>query len=165
MVAYASDMSLIDSILMPHKIRWDDEATMVASLDHCMWFHRPLRADRWLLFDQESPNAYGARGLARGLMFDEEGHLVVSLVQEGPDPREVARTCAETNLTGRSRPWPSPSVSRVFLVLMAVLVVFVVRFAVREGRRRRSRRRTARRGEAAAVMRPGPCRPAPVRAG
>ncbi len=82
-VAYASDMSLIDSILMPHKIRWDDLTTMVASLDHCMWFHRPLRADRWLLLDQESPNAYGARGLARGLMFDEQGQLVVSLVQEG----------------------------------------------------------------------------------
>jgi acyl-CoA thioesterase II len=81
-VAYASDMSLIDSILMPHTMTWDETA-MIASLDHCMWFHRPLRADRWLLFDQESPNAYGARGLARGLMFDEEGHLVVSLVQEG----------------------------------------------------------------------------------
>ncbi len=56
---------------------------MVVSLDHCMWFHRPLRADRWLLFDQDSPSAYGARGLARGLMFDQQGHLVVSLVQEG----------------------------------------------------------------------------------
>ncbi len=56
---------------------------MVVSLDHCMWFHRPLRADHWLLFDQDSPNAYGARGLARGLVFDEYGRLVVSLVQEG----------------------------------------------------------------------------------
>jgi acyl-CoA thioesterase-2 len=82
-VCYASDMSLIDSILKPHEIRWDRDETMIVSLDHCMWFHRPLRADRWLLFDQDSPNAYGARGLARGLMFDEEGHLVVSLVQEG----------------------------------------------------------------------------------
>ena len=81
-VAYASDMSLIDSILTPHTFRWDETA-MIASLDHCMWFHRALRADRWLLFDQESPNAYGARGLARGLMFDEEGRLGVSLVQEG----------------------------------------------------------------------------------
>jgi acyl-CoA thioesterase-2 len=82
-VAYASDMSLIDSILKPHEIRWKEGTNMVVSLDHCMWFHRPFRADRWLLFDQDSPNAYGARGLARGLMFDEEGHLVVSLVQEG----------------------------------------------------------------------------------
>jgi acyl-CoA thioesterase-2 len=82
-VAYASDMSIIDSVLKPHEINWRDGVTMVVSLDHCMWFHRPLRADRWLLFDQDSPNAYGARGLARGLMFDEEGRLVVSLVQEG----------------------------------------------------------------------------------
>ncbi len=82
-VAYASDISLIQSMLTPHEVLWNDAAAMVASIDHCMWFHRPLRADRWLLFDQESPNAYGARGLARGLMFDEEGLLVVSLVQEG----------------------------------------------------------------------------------
>ena len=82
-LAYASDMSLIDSILMPHAIGWRDRAVMVASLDHCMWFHRPFRADRWLLLDQDSPNAHGARGLARGLVFDEEGRLVASLVQEG----------------------------------------------------------------------------------
>jgi acyl-CoA thioesterase II len=82
-VAYASDISLIQSMLTPHEVLWNDAAAMVASIDHCMWFHRPLRADRWLLFDQESPNAYGARGLARGLMFDEEGRLVVSVVQEG----------------------------------------------------------------------------------
>ena len=96
-VAYASDLSIIDSILKPHEIRWEDGRTMVVSLDHCMWFHRPFRADRWLLLDHESPNAYGARGLARGLVFDEEGHLVVSLVQEGlvrvttqhPPPREL----------------------------------------------------------------------------
>jgi acyl-CoA thioesterase II len=82
-VAYASDMSLIDSVLMPHRIRVDKDVLMIASLDHCMWFHRRFRADHWLLFDQESPNAYGARGLARGLVFDEDGQLVVSLVQEG----------------------------------------------------------------------------------
>ena len=82
-IAYASDMSIIDSVLKPHRIRWEDGRAMVVSLDHCMWFHRTFRADRWLLLDQDSPNAYGARGLARGLVFDEEGHLVVSLVQEG----------------------------------------------------------------------------------
>jgi acyl-CoA thioesterase-2 len=82
-VTYASDMSIIDSILKPHEISWDAGASMVVSLDHCMWFHRPFRADKWLLFDQDSPNAYGARGLARGLLFDESGRLVVSLVQEG----------------------------------------------------------------------------------
>ncbi len=82
-VTYESDMSLIETVLMSHEVNWEDEATMVASLDHCMWFHRALRADGWLLFDQESPSAYGARGIARGLVFDEEGHLVVSMVQEG----------------------------------------------------------------------------------
>lgn len=82
-VTYASDMSLFDSILLPHRIRWEDQSFMGASLDHCMWFHRQPKADQWLLFDQDSPSAYGARGLARGLMFDEEGTLIVSLVQEG----------------------------------------------------------------------------------
>ena len=66
-VAYASDMSIIDSVLKPHEIRWRQSTAMVVSLDHCMWFHRPFRADGWLLVDQDSPNAYGARGLARGL--------------------------------------------------------------------------------------------------
>ncbi len=82
-VTYASDMSMLETVLKPHEVRWKNRAPMVASLDHCMWFHRPFRADRWLLLDQDSPNAYGARGLARGLIFDEEGNLVVSLVQEG----------------------------------------------------------------------------------
>jgi acyl-CoA thioesterase-2 len=82
-VAYASDMTLYDSILAPHRLRWEDETFMGASIDHCMWFHRPFRADEWLLFDQESPTAYGARGLARGLLFSQAGDLVVSVVQEG----------------------------------------------------------------------------------
>jgi acyl-CoA thioesterase II len=82
-VTYASDMTLFDSILQPHEIRWEDELFMGASLDHCMWFHRPFRADEWLLFDQESPSAYGARGLARGMLYTREGQLVVSVVQEG----------------------------------------------------------------------------------
>ncbi len=82
-VAYASDMTLFDSILNPHEIRWENEQFMGASLDHCMWFHRPFRADDWLLFDQESPTASGARGLARGTIFARDGRLVVSVVQEG----------------------------------------------------------------------------------
>ena len=56
---------------------------MGASLDHCMWFHRPLRADEWLLYDMESPTSSGARGLARGFMFTKDGTLAVSMVQEG----------------------------------------------------------------------------------
>jgi acyl-CoA thioesterase II len=81
--AYASDMSLFDTMLAPHDVSWDDAHFMGASLDHCMWFHRPFRADDWLLYDMDSPNAYGSRGLARGFMFAGNGDLVVSMVQEG----------------------------------------------------------------------------------
>jgi acyl-CoA thioesterase-2 len=80
---YASDMSLFDTMLAPHNISWDDADFMGASLDHCMWFHRPFRADEWLLYDMDSPTAYGARGLARGFLFTREGALAVSMVQEG----------------------------------------------------------------------------------
>jgi acyl-CoA thioesterase II len=60
-----------------------DGSTSGASLDHAMWFHRPFRADRWLLYAQQALNASGARGLARGEVYTEEGILVVSVVQEG----------------------------------------------------------------------------------
>ncbi len=80
---YASDMSLFDTMLAPHNISWDDADFMGASLDHCMWFHRPFRADAWLLYDMDSPTAFGARGLARGFLFTREGDLAVSMVQEG----------------------------------------------------------------------------------
>ncbi len=81
--AYASDMSLFDTMLAPHEVKWDDAEFMGASLDHCMWFHRPFRADDWLLYDMDSPSAFGARGLARGFLFARDGTLVVSVVQEG----------------------------------------------------------------------------------
>ena len=80
---YASDMSLFDTMLAPHPVSWDDAEFMGASLDHCMWFHRPFRADEWLLYDMDSPNAYGARGIARGFLFRRDGQLAVSMVQEG----------------------------------------------------------------------------------
>ena len=80
---YASDMSLFDTMLAPHEVSWDDADFMGASLDHCMWFHRPFRADEWLLYDMDSPTAYGARGLARGFLFTRSGDLAVSMVQEG----------------------------------------------------------------------------------
>ena len=82
-VTYASDMSLFDAILKPHSIKWDDGNFMGASLDHCMWFHHDLRADEWLLYDTESPIAFGGRGLARGFLFSQDGELKVSMVQEG----------------------------------------------------------------------------------
>jgi acyl-CoA thioesterase II len=83
LMTYASDMTLLDTVLLRHGLSWADGHTTGASLDHAMWFHRPFRADRWLLYAQESPASGGARGLARGEVFTQEGDLVVSVVQEG----------------------------------------------------------------------------------
>jgi acyl-CoA thioesterase II len=83
LMTYASDLTLLDSVLLGHGLSWVDGKTSGASLDHAMWFHRPFRADRWLLYAQESPVAAGARGLARGEVFTADGELVVSVVQEG----------------------------------------------------------------------------------
>ena len=83
LMTYASDLTLLDSVLLGHGLSWADGKTSGASLDHAMWFHRPFRADRWLLYAQESPVAAGARGLARGEVFTADGELVVSVVQEG----------------------------------------------------------------------------------
>lgn len=82
-VTYASDYSLLDSILVAHGLAWGQGGLRGASLDHAMWFHRPFRADEWLLYDQESPTAFGSRGLARGQIFTRDGRLVVSVMQEG----------------------------------------------------------------------------------
>ena len=82
-VAYASDMSLLDSVYLPHALSWDSPGVQGASLDHAMWFHRPFRADEWFLYDQMSPSASDARGLAEGKIFSRDGQLVVSVVQEG----------------------------------------------------------------------------------
>jgi len=82
-VAYASDMSLLDTAMLPHAISWLDDSQQVASLDHAMWFHRALRADEWLLYAQESPSAAGARAFSTGRVFSREGTLVASVVQEG----------------------------------------------------------------------------------
>jgi len=83
MMTYASDMTLLDSVMLAHGLSWADGSTKGASLDHAMWFHRPFRADRWLLYSQDSPAAGGARGLARGELFTRDGQLVVSVMQEG----------------------------------------------------------------------------------
>ena len=83
LMTYASDMTLLDSVLLAHGLSWVDGRTIGASLDHAMWFHRSFRADRWLLYAQESPVASGGRGLARGQVFTQAGDLVVSVVQEG----------------------------------------------------------------------------------
>ncbi|TDB93281.1 acyl-CoA thioesterase II [Actinomadura sp. 7K534] len=83
LMTYASDMTLLDTVLLNHGLAWGDKRTMGASLDHAMWFHRPFRADDWLLYYQDTPFAGGARGLARGQVFTRSGELVVSVMQEG----------------------------------------------------------------------------------
>ncbi|MGA7386231.1 MAG: acyl-CoA thioesterase II [Methylocella sp.] len=82
-LAYLSDMTLLDAALGAHGRSVFDTGLQVASLDHALWFHRPFRADDWLLYAQDSPNSCGARGLARGLLFSRDGRLVASVVQEG----------------------------------------------------------------------------------
>ena len=87
--AYASDLTLLDSVLVAQRLAWaegsatGDSAVTGASLDHAMWFHAPFRADDWLLYVQEAPVTAGARGLARGHVYRHDGRLAVSVVQEG----------------------------------------------------------------------------------
>jgi acyl-CoA thioesterase-2 len=82
-LAYLSDMTLIDVTLAAHGRSLFEAEFAVASLDHALWFHRPFRVDEWLLYAQDSPNTFGGRGLARGLLYDRSGTLVASVVQEG----------------------------------------------------------------------------------
>jgi len=82
-LAYASDMMLLDSALIPHGRTLFEKDLMAASLDHALWFHRPFRADDWLLYAQDSPNLSGSRGFSRGLIFARDGTLVASVAQEG----------------------------------------------------------------------------------
>jgi acyl-CoA thioesterase-2 len=82
-LAYASDMMLLDAALLRHGRSVLDRTIMAASLDHALWFHRPFRADEWLLYAQDSPSGHGARGFARGLIFSADGTLVASVAQEG----------------------------------------------------------------------------------
>ncbi len=82
-LAYASDMLLLDSALIPHGRTVFEQTLMAASLDHALWFHRPFRADDWLLYAHDSPNLSGSRGFSRGLIFARDGTLVASVAQEG----------------------------------------------------------------------------------
>jgi len=83
LLAYLSDYQLVGTTVLPHRIRWEEDNVQMASLDHAMWFHRGFRADEWLLYSMESPNASGARGLALGRFFKPDGTLVASAAQEG----------------------------------------------------------------------------------
>jgi len=82
-LAYASDMMLLDAALIPHGKSVFSEDIMAASLDHALWFHRPFRADEWLLYAQDSPSLSDSRGFARGLIFSRDGTLIASVAQEG----------------------------------------------------------------------------------
>lgn len=83
LLAYASDFRLIATALMPHGKSWFSPGMIVASIDHAVWFHREPKVDEWLLYDTDSPSAQGARGMARGMIFDARGTLVATVAQEG----------------------------------------------------------------------------------
>lgn len=82
-LAYLSDMTLLDASLYPHGTSVFDPRLQAASLDHAMWFHRPIRFDDWLLYSQDSPSASGGRGMTRGSLYTRSGLLVASVAQEG----------------------------------------------------------------------------------
>lgn len=92
-LAYASDFSLLDAIMARYGRTLFDKRMMPASLDHAMWFHRPFRADEWLLYAQDSPSARGGRGLTRGSIFKPDGTLVASVAQEGSRARAQVLGC------------------------------------------------------------------------
>ncbi|AJE85379.1 putative acyl-CoA thioesterase [Streptomyces albus] len=84
LATYVSDMTLLDSVLLAHgRGGWAVGDVVGASLDHAMWFHRPFRADEWLLYDQESPSASGGRGLGQARIYTQDGRLAISVIQEG----------------------------------------------------------------------------------
>lgn len=84
LATYVSDMTLLDSVLLAHgRGGWAVGDVVGASLDHAMWFHRPFRADEWLLYDQESPSSSGGRGLGQARIWTRDGRLAISVIQEG----------------------------------------------------------------------------------
>ncbi|UPZ31069.1 acyl-CoA thioesterase II [Streptomyces sp. LRE541] len=84
LATYVSDMTLLDSVLLAHgRGGWVTGDVVGASLDHAMWFHRPFRADEWLLYDQESPSASGGRGLGQARIYTRDGRLAITVIQEG----------------------------------------------------------------------------------
>jgi acyl-CoA thioesterase-2 len=83
LLAYASDMGILDTATKPHGVNWFTGGVQMASLDHAMWFHEPFNIEEWLLYAMDSPSASGARGFNRGEIFTESGKLVASVTQEG----------------------------------------------------------------------------------
>jgi acyl-CoA thioesterase-2 len=82
-LAYASDMNLLSTAMRPHRVHWQTPGFQSASLDHAMWFHRPVNFETWHLYAQDSPSASGGRGFIRGSIYAEDGTLVASVAQEG----------------------------------------------------------------------------------
>ncbi|MEG3628763.1 acyl-CoA thioesterase [Streptomyces poriticola] len=98
LATYVSDMTLLDSVLLAHgRGGWAVGDVVGASLDHAMWFHRPFRADEWLLYDQHSPSAHGGRGLGQARIYTQDGRLAISVIQEGVVrvPREERQDSGE----------------------------------------------------------------------
>jgi acyl-CoA thioesterase-2 len=83
LLAYVSDFFLLDTATLPHGTSFLQPSVLLATIDHALWFHRPLRVDDWLLYVMESPSASGARGFVRASVFARDGRLVASAAQEG----------------------------------------------------------------------------------
>jgi acyl-CoA thioesterase-2 len=83
LLAYISDFTLLTTATNPHGVAFGSQEIIMASIDHAMWFHRPVRVDDWLLFVTDSPSSSGARGFTRGSVFSQDGRLVASTSQEG----------------------------------------------------------------------------------
>lgn len=81
-LAFASDYTPIDSMLRAHGLTWSEPGLTPATIDHTIWFHRPVDPGAWLLYDQESPSTRSGRGLMVGKVFTEEGVLVATIAQE-----------------------------------------------------------------------------------
>jgi acyl-CoA thioesterase II len=82
-LAYLSDLTLLNSVLTAHALSHEYDRLQIASLDHAMWFHRAIRVDEWVLYDTSSPSASGARGLGTGHFFAQDGRMLATVVQEG----------------------------------------------------------------------------------
>ena len=95
MLAYASDFSLLDTALIAHGKLMFDKDIQLASLDHALWFHRPFRADEWLLYAQDSPSSHGARGFCRGSIFTRDGAAGGLRGPGRPDARAHVRLRAQ----------------------------------------------------------------------
>ena len=101
LLAYLSDYFLLDTATLPHGSVFLRNTLVMASIDHAMWFHRPLRVDDWLLYAVESPSASGARGFARASVYARDGRLVASTAQEG-----LVRLRREGTVSPRAGPSP-----------------------------------------------------------